>query len=134
VSIAWTGSTERGNVILKKYLPRFILGALCVVLMLGHAGQVWRIPFVVALEAYFYDVRVRMTMPDTLDERVVIVDIDEKSLAEVGRWPWGRNVLAELVRRLTDEYEVAVVGFDVVLPSLISARGCRCLRRSVVSS
>jgi adenylate cyclase len=105
---------QRGDAIFKKYVPRFVLGALCVVLILGHVGHVWRIPFVVALEAYLYDVRVRMTMPDTLDQRVVIVDIDEKSLAEVGRWPWGRNVLAELVRNLTDKYEVAVVGFDVV--------------------
>jgi len=91
-----------------------MLGALCIALMLGHAGRVWQIPFVTALEAYLYDVRLRLTMPETLDQRVVIVDIDEKSLAEIGRWPWGRNVVAELVRRLTDDYQASVVGFDVV--------------------
>ena len=35
--------------------------------------------------------RLRMTMPRGVDERIVILDIDEKSLAEVGRWPWARN-------------------------------------------
>jgi len=99
---------------LRKHLARFLLGALCVLLILGHAGHIWRIPFVTALDAYLYDARVRITMPDTVDQRVVIVDIDEKSLGEIGRWPWGRNVLAELVRRLTDQYQVSVVGFDVV--------------------
>ena len=99
---------------MKKHLPRFILGALCVLLMLGHAGKLWRIPFVTALDGYLYDVRLRLTMPDTLDTQVVIIDIDEKSLAEVGRWPWGRNVMADLVNRLTDQYQVAVIGFDVV--------------------
>ena len=99
---------------LRKHLARFLLGALCVFLILGHAGHIWRIPFVTVLDAYLYGARVRITMPDTVDQRVVIIDIDEKSLGEIGRWPWGRNVVAELVRRLTDQYQVSVVGFDVV--------------------
>ena len=39
-------------------------------------------------------------MPQTIDERIVIVDIDEKSLAEIGRWPWSRNRLGDLVNEL----------------------------------
>ena len=85
---------------MKKHSVRFILGALCVLLLLGHAGRLWQMPFVTALDAYLYDARVRLSMPNTVDQRIVIVDIDEKSLAEVGRWPWGRNVVADLVRRL----------------------------------
>ena len=34
------------------------------------------------------------------DSRVTIIDIDERSLAAVGQWPWGRDVLARLVTRL----------------------------------
>ncbi|HEX6529040.1 MAG TPA: adenylate/guanylate cyclase domain-containing protein, partial [Burkholderiales bacterium] len=49
------------------------------------------------------------------DERIVILDIDEKSLGEVGRWPWSRNVMAELTTKLFERYGVALVGFDVVL-------------------
>jgi len=48
------------------------------------------------------------------DERIVILDIDEKSLAEIGRWPWSRNVMAELNEKLFDHYGLALVGFDVV--------------------
>ena len=55
-----------------------------------------------------------MTMPNGVDERIVILDIDEKSLGEIGRWPWGRNVMAELVEKLFDRYGVKLVGFDVV--------------------
>ncbi len=61
-----------------------------------------------------YDLRLRHFMPRTLDERVVIVDVDEKSLAEVGRWPWGRHRLAQLVDELFDRQGVALLGFDVV--------------------
>ena len=112
---------------MKKNLARLILGALCVLLFLGHAGQIWRIPIVTALDAYLYDARLRLFMPNTLDERIVIVDIDEKSLAEVGRWPWGRQHVAELVRRLTDEYHVAVLGFDVVFAEPDESSGLKVL-------
>lgn len=44
---------------------------------------------------------------------VVIVDLDERSLAEVGQWPWPRTVVADLIAALRDQ-GAAVVGFDVV--------------------
>jgi adenylate cyclase len=66
------------------------------------------------LDDIIYDARLRASASQTLDPRVVIVDIDEKSLAEVGRWPWGRNKLAALVDELFDRQHVAILGFDVV--------------------
>lgn len=68
-------------------------------------------------------------MPNTLDDRIVIVDIDEKSLAEVGRWPWGRNKLADLVRELLDEQKVALLGFDVVFAEPDESSGLQRLRQ-----
>jgi adenylate cyclase len=44
---------------------------------------------------------------------VVIVDIDEPSLKQIGQWPWARTILADLVDRLT-EMGAVVIGFDVV--------------------
>jgi len=55
-----------------------------------------------------------MTMAPGRDERIVILDIDEKSLGEIGRWPWSRKVMAELNEKLFDHYGLALVGFDVV--------------------
>lgn len=96
------------------YYVRVILGVICLLVFLGHAGRFWQIPFVTALDFYLYDARVRLTLPDKPDERIAIVDIDEKSLAEIGRWPWSRNIVADLVRKLADDYRVSVIGFDVV--------------------
>ena len=61
-----------------------------------------RIDVLQRLDDIMYDARLRATMPRTLDKRIVIVDIDEKSLAEVGSWPWGRDKLAVLVQELLD--------------------------------
>ncbi len=44
---------------------------------------------------------------------VTIVDIDDKSLAAEGQWPWPRTRLAKLVDRLSDE-GAAVIGFDMI--------------------
>jgi CHASE2 domain-containing sensor protein len=46
---------------------------------------------------------------------VTIVAIDEKSLAEIGQWPWPRTVMADLVTRLT-ELGAVVIGLDMVFP------------------
>ena len=46
---------------------------------------------------------------------VTIVDIDEKSLAKYGQWPWPRTLVAELVDKLTRAGAVAI-GFDVLFP------------------
>ena len=43
---------------------------------------------------------------------VVIVDLDEESLARVGQWPWPRNTIADLVQNLM-AYGAVAVGFDV---------------------
>ncbi|MBL8440053.1 MAG: CHASE2 domain-containing protein, partial [Betaproteobacteria bacterium] len=82
---------------MKKHLVRYLLGAACLLLFVGHGAKFWQLPFFSVLDGYLYDVRVRMSTPGGKDERIVIVDLDEKSLAEIGRWPWGRDVVAELV-------------------------------------
>lgn len=46
-------------------------------------------------------------------QNVVIVDIDEKSLQELGQWPWSRNKVSHILKNLTDA-QVAIIGFDVV--------------------
>ena len=109
------------------YLIRVVLGMLCLLAFLGHAGRFWQIPFVAALESYLYDARIRLTMPGGVDDRVAIIDIDEKSLAEVGRWPWSRNVVAELVRKLGDDYRVSVIGFDIVFAEPDDSSGLKAL-------
>ncbi len=44
---------------------------------------------------------------------VVIIDIDEESLAEIGQWPWPRTIVARLIDKLTEK-GAAVIAFDVV--------------------
>jgi adenylate cyclase len=47
------------------------------------------------------------------DERIVIVDIDERSLKALGQWPWSRNKIARLIQNLSDA-GAAIIGLDMV--------------------
>lgn len=47
------------------------------------------------------------------DVPVVIVDIDEESLAHYGQWPWPRNLVAELVDRIA-AHNPPAIGFDIL--------------------
>ena len=98
---------------LEKHWPRIVVTMLPVLLAFLHAVGVLHLGALQRLDDNIYDSRLTSTMPNTLDERIVIVDIDEKSLAEVGRWPWGRNKVAKLVDSLFEQ-GAAVVGFDIV--------------------
>jgi adenylate cyclase len=51
---------------------------------------------------------------DADDDRVMIVGIDEKSLAAKGQWPWPRTLIAELVRRIAAG-QPGAFGLDILL-------------------
>jgi adenylate cyclase len=72
------------------------------------------LPLLEHLEQLAYDARLRLTAPRGMDDRVVIVDIDERSLATEGHWPWPRDRLARLITRLTRDYGARAVGLDMV--------------------
>ncbi len=95
-------------------ITRLVLSAVILIMLLLDASGIYKYPFLKQLENWTYDSRLRFTLPNTIDDRIVIVDIDENSLAQVGRWPWSRDKLATIVNNLFDYYDVSVVGFDIV--------------------
>ena len=80
------------------------------------------------MDGFLSGLRMRLEKP-VLDKRVVIVDIDEKSLSEVGRFPWSRDIQASLVTQLTEHYQVGTVGFDVSFPEPDTSSGYAVLER-----
>ncbi len=110
---------------MKKHALRIGIGLALLLLFLLHGAGWLRLGLVQQLEHWSYDHRLLSTMPGGVDDRIVIVDIDEKSLAEVGRWPWSRNQVARMMDLLFERYQAAVVGFDVVFAEPDSSSGLR---------
>ena len=101
---------------------------LVFIFFLNEVGWV-EYRFVQQMELWAYDARLRLFMPKTLDPRIVILDIDEKSLNSEGRWPWSRDKLALMVRQLFDKYKIRVVGFDVAFAEPDTSSGLNTLEQ-----
>jgi adenylate cyclase len=98
----------------RRFLYQFIASLALLSLLIGYAGGLYRLTALDHLEAVIYDLKLQTFMPRTMDDRVVIVDIDDKSLREIGRWPWPRETVAKLTANLFQQYGVASVGYDIV--------------------
>jgi adenylate cyclase len=93
---------------------RIAAGLLLVALMAAHFHGAISLGLIDHVDRLGYDLRVRTGLTNAPDPRIAIVDIDEASLARLGRWPWGRDVVATLLHKLFDRYGAKIVGFDVV--------------------
>ena len=85
--------------------------------------------FVENIRNQSFDLYQRLKPREFTQQPVVIVDIDEASLTAEGRWPWGRDKLARFVELLFDEYEVSIVGFDIVFAEPDESSGLSVLER-----
>jgi adenylate cyclase len=97
-------------------LVRLGISVVLFLVFMLHTSGTFESRLLTTLENLTYDNRLRLSMPQTVDPRIVIVDIDEKSMAAEGQFPWPRDKLARLVTELFDTYRVRVVGFDMMFP------------------
>jgi adenylate cyclase len=69
------------------------------------------------MDNMFYDQRFEFMLepPPNSEHSIVIIDVDQKSLAQIGQWPWSRRLLGQLVEQLTN-HGALVVGWDFLFP------------------
>lgn len=88
------------------------------------------------LEGKTFDLRLRLRnlieKPTPRDD-IIIVDIDEKSLAEIGRWPWSRKVMAELVKTVASG-DPKVIGIDVFFSEVENLAADQALAREIAAA
>src|SRR5512147_345088 len=94
-------------------LLRWALLGFALTFTLLHASGIAPLRFLQQLDLAIDDARLRAALPGTKDTRIVIVDIDDASLARIGRWPWPRERMAVLADELFGRQQAATVGFDL---------------------
>ncbi|MFS2133702.1 CHASE2 domain-containing protein [Telluria sp. Tellsp131] len=114
--------------LLRRYGARWALGLALTLAALAYVMGIWSSHAIARQDTIIGDLRMRLEAP-VLDPRIVIVDIDTKSLGEVGRFPWSRNVLAKLVDQLAGRYGAAAIGFDISFPEPDTSSGYAVLDR-----
>ena len=109
----WPGAWVRWPVRLVKRVfggPRLIAFILLIALT---ALKAWNPPWVDELEIKTYDLYQQAKPRPAPDMAVMVIDIDEASLAELGQWPWSRKVVGDIVLNAA-RAGAAGIGFDVV--------------------
>src|SRR5580693_1628652 len=66
------------------------------------------------LNSTAYDFTLRLAGPVPIQSPTVIVAIDEDSLQRIGRWPWSRDKLAQLIDRI-ESAKPRTIAVDILL-------------------
>ncbi len=66
-----------------------------------------------SLHDHSIDYRLQARGPRKGDKRVAVLAVDEESIKEIGRWPWPRSRISEVIERALG-YGASVIGFDIV--------------------
>lgn len=110
------------------YLITFISTSLFVILNLFD-------PVIIRehIESRTYDLRLYLRsivkqQPQLKD--IIIVSIDEKSIKEIGRWPWKRDVMASLVNKISGD-RPRVIGIDIMFSEKESRETDKKLARAI---
>jgi len=59
--------------------------------------------------------RLAPSQPQPIDQRIVLIDINEASLAQEGRWPWPRERIADLLEQML-AHQPVLIGIDILMP------------------
>jgi serine phosphatase RsbU (regulator of sigma subunit) len=92
---------------------RVLAVALLVLLTVVTAWPA--LPGIDLVRFVWFDVCQRVLPRARVSEPVVVVDVDTRSLARYGQWPWPRTLMATLVDRLLAG-GAAAVGIDILMP------------------
>ncbi len=82
------------------------IAAITLAAALAFEGAMWHLDHVP------YD-RMMRAKADMASSEIVVVAIDQRSLQEIGSWPWSRRTHAELIERLTDA-GASVIGLNII--------------------
>lgn len=102
---------------LKRKITQLCLGLLCIIV--AFIEQNYNIPYLSSplshLNGLIYDALINSTMHDVPHGvNVVVIDIDDESVEQEGRWPWPRDKMARLLGQLK-KAGVLVVAMDIVM-------------------
>ena len=82
-----------------------------------------------SLERIIYGIEMRLDLPRKIGEnKIAIVNIDDKSLKQLGPWPWPRHVIADIVTILKNN-GAKLIGMDLIFSEKEQNQGLNEVRK-----
>ncbi len=81
------------------------------------------------IEKQLYDIGTRFAVADYISaDKIAVIDIDDKSLADIGPWPWPRHVIAEMIGLLHEE-GAGLIGVNILFSENNLSEGVKEIKR-----
>ena len=104
-----TPRLARLRALLSNSIFLIVAGVTCVVLIL----LLLRLPITEFIELKIYDLKFQYRGARPPAPEIALVAVDDDSVKQVGRWPWSREVVAQLFSRIK-EAKARVMGLDII--------------------
>jgi adenylate cyclase len=114
---------ERGRIVRVR-----LFGAIVLALLVGLTW--FQAPWTERLQAAWFDAHQSLAPRQVRKLPVTVIEIDQKSLAARGQWPWPRSELAQLVE-VVAEKGPAALGINILMPEPDALSAERLLERAV---
>ena len=103
-----------------------LIGALVAFLFIFFSSRAF--PPLEGLEKIFYSIQMRLDLPGSAESnRIAIVTIDDKSLKQLGPWPWPRHLIAEMIHILKLN-GAKLIGLDLLFSQKEQNQGLKEIR------
>jgi len=108
------------------------IGLVGVALSVAFAALTWLQPaWADRLQSAWFDAYQSIAPREVTVLPVTVVEIDQKSLAAIGQWPWPRTQLARLVN-IIHRADAAAIGLNILMPEADALSAERLLAESTV--
>jgi adenylate cyclase len=121
---------------MRKYFTYFLLAIVSslVIFCVDNASLTHESFFFIHnIDLKMKDLRLLLRGPIKPPSSVVIVAVDNKSIKEIGRWPWSREIIGDLIKGMA-EYGVKVTALDMVFSETQNPVSDRALAESIALS
>jgi CHASE2 domain-containing sensor protein/tRNA A-37 threonylcarbamoyl transferase component Bud32 len=110
----------------KKIIPDWVIGLAVTVffLFISFTGV---LDFTEAIEMKTFDFRAKLAASDERNPDIEIVAITEDDLAEFGRWPWSRNIMAQGIDNLSMA-GASVIALNILFTEPEESAGLKAIR------
>src|SRR3989304_315438 len=112
---------KKPRIVVPDWLLGGVLTAVILLLFLVQFGPLE------GIEAKLYDLRARLRPPAGVSQKIAIVEIDDASAAQPGRYPWPRSRIAEALDVIS-EGGAKVIGLDILYPDPEENQGLEALK------